>query len=310
MKRKLNLYMKDKKILITGGSGLVGKYLKDIMPNAIYLSSKDGDLTDLKQTEAIFEKYKPSVVLHLAARVGGIVENMKYQTEYFNENILMNTNVLKCSLKYDVDHFIGMLSTCIFPDRLSDDCYPMELKHMHEGLPTPTNLEYGYSKRCMDVQVKAYNKQYNKKWITVVIPNLYGKYDQFENNDKAHFVTALLKKIKIAKDNGDDSITLFGTGEPLRQFLYTKDLVNAIKFAIDNNLRDDFIIAPPENLSIKQIAETALKSCDAEYLNIHFDSDKPNGQFRKDVKHSVELFPNFKFTDLESGLRETFNYIN
>ncbi len=300
---------KKKVILITGGSGLLGRYTSDIM-DGIYLSSKDGDLTNLEQTEAIFEKYKPTIVVHYAARVSGIISNINDKVGHFNENILMGTNVLKCCLKYNVDHFIGMLSTCIFPDKLSDSVYPMEINSLHSGLPCPTNLEYGYAKRCLDIQVKAYNSQYKKRWNNVVPPNLYGIYDQFENHDKAHFVTALLKKIKSAKDNNESSITLFGTGQPLRQFLFAKDLARAIKFIIDNDIREDVIIAPPENISIKQIAEIALKSCDAEHLEIKFDPTKPDGQYRKDVKNSDNLLPNFQFTKLEDGLKETFQYID
>src|SRR5882724_9594224 len=138
---------KNKVVLITGGSGLVGRYLFDIAKDYVYLSSKDGDLTNLEQTEIIFEKYKPTTVLHLAARVGGIAINIMEPVSFFNDNILINTNVLKCCLKYNVEHFIGMLSTCIFPDKLSDDCYGMQLKHLHLGLPCSTNLEYGYAKR-------------------------------------------------------------------------------------------------------------------------------------------------------------------
>jgi len=301
---------KKKIVLVTGGNGLVGKYLQDIMPDAIYLSSKDGDLRDYIQTEAIFEKYKPDVLIHLAAKVGGIIENLKLPSDYLEFNIAMNSNVLKCALKYKVNHVIAMLSTCIFPDRLSDDKYPLTLKNLHDSAPTEANFSYGYAKRCLSVQISCYNKQYGTRWNCITPPNLYGIYDQFENHDKAHFVTALLKKIKVAKDNNDDFITLFGTGTPLRQFLYAKDLAKAIKISVDQDIREDFVVAPPENISIKKIAEIALKACDAEHLKIKFDITKPDGQFRKDVKNSDDLLPNFQFTKLEEGLKETFGYID
>lgn len=300
----------NKKIMITGGSGLVGKYLQDILPDAIYLSSKDGDLRNYNQAEDIFKKHKPNMVLNLAARVGGILENINYPAELFSDNILINTNVLNLSLKYGVDHLIGILSTCVFPDNLNKSCYPMGFDHIHQNMPINSNLEYGYSKRCLHVQIDSYKKQYGVRWNSIIIPNLYGIYDNFEISEKSHFVSSLLTKIKTAKDNGDNSIVLFGNGKSLRQFLYTKDFVKAIKQSIEQDIRQDFIIAPPENISIKQMVKIALKSCDAENIVIEFDTSKPSGQYRKDVKNSTELFPNFEFTKLEDGLRETFEYIN
>ncbi len=115
-----------KNILVTGGSGLVGKHLKDILPDATYISSKDCDLTDDVQVEAMVDFFKPKVVVHLAARVGGIVDNINYPVDYLEENILMNTNVLKKCHEYKVDRVISVLSTCIYPDKVN--VYPMKEK--------------------------------------------------------------------------------------------------------------------------------------------------------------------------------------
>ena len=298
--------MKNKKILVTGGSGLVGKYLKDIMPNAIYLSSKDCDLRNYNQVEKLFKKYKPDVVVHLGAKIGGIISNIKYPVDYFNDNILINTNVIICSHKYNVEQFIGILSTCIFPDKV--DVYPMKEEDMHLGPPTQTNFEYGYSKRCLSVQIDAYNKQFGKKWSYITPSNLYGIHDNFDNDEKAHFITALIKKINDAIKNDDQYITLYGTGRPLRQFVYAGDFARVLKMVIENNITESFNFATEENLSIYEMANIAIKVSGANHIKIAFDSTKPDGQFRKDV--SIEkfktIFPDFKITKLEDGIKKTY----
>ena len=114
----------SKKILVTGGSGLVGEYLKKILPDAIYVSSKDYNLTVAKEVEAMFELHKPDVVVHLAAKVGGLIDNIDFPADYYDDNILMNTNTLRCSRKFGVDRFIGILSSCAFPDEVKS--YPIK----------------------------------------------------------------------------------------------------------------------------------------------------------------------------------------
>jgi GDP-L-fucose synthase len=130
----------EKKILVTGGSGLVGKSLKKIIPNAIYINSSDFDLTNETSVIKLFETYRPTVIVHLAAKVGGIIDNINYPYDYFTENILMNTLLLKYSLKYNVERFIGILSTCIYPD--VSNTYPLNEYQLHDGPPTETNFSY------------------------------------------------------------------------------------------------------------------------------------------------------------------------
>ena len=133
----------NKRILITGGSGMVGKHLQEIIPDAIYISSKQGDLRDIKYTTWLFSCYEPDVVVHLAAKVGGIQDNIKYPSEYFDDNVLINTNVLKSCYKYKTKQFIGVISTCAYPDVVSS--YPMTEKDLFSGPPAKTNFSYGYA---------------------------------------------------------------------------------------------------------------------------------------------------------------------
>lgn len=294
----------SKKILVTGGSGLVGKHLKDILPNAWYFSSKDYNLTECQDVRDMIRDNKPDVVVHLAARVGGILDNITYPVEYLEQNILMNTNVLKQCHKYNVKNVISILSTCIYPDVV--DKYPMKEEVLFDGPPTPSNFSYGLAKRCTAAHVDSYIKQYEKKWSYLIPCNLYGEYDKYSEHN-SHFVAALIKKIHEAKD----SIELWGTGKPLRQFMYGGDLARVVKYFIDNDLVGGYNVAPDWSYSIDEMAKIARIACNKKDIEIRYDSTKPDGQYRKDVDSSklLKLLKDFDFTSLEDGIRKTYNEI-
>lgn len=296
--------MEQNKIVVTGGSGMVGKSLKKLIPGAIYLSSKDYDLTSERGVAQMYHDLKPRVVIHLAAKVGGIIDNINKPGEYFTDNILMNTLLVEYARHSGVERFIGILSTCIYPDVASN--YPMTEEMLHEGPPTKTNFSYGYAKRSLAVQIDAYNQQYGTHYQYLTPCNLYGEHDKFGEN--SHFVAALIKKIHQAKINGDDKITLFGTGTPLRQFMHSDDLAKIIKRCIEDEIYDSFNVATDQNISIDDIARTALRACDATHLKIEYDASKPDGQFRKDVSISKlnSIFPEFKATRLFHGIKSTY----
>lgn len=297
----------NKKILVTGGSSMVGKHLKSFLPNAIYLSSSDCDLRNLNDTYEVFKTHKPDVIIHLAAKVGGILDNINDPVGFFDDNIYMNTNVIKCAHALGIQKVISILSTCIYPDVLSEDNYPIKEEYLHLGPPTKTNFAYGYAKRCMAVQMNAYNEQFGTDYSYLTPCNLYSEYDHFEGN-KAHFVSSLIKKIFIAKKNNQEYIELFGSGNPLRQFMYAEDLAKAIVLTLEKGQRFNYNVCTPENLSIKQIAEIALVACDASHLKIIWDKTKPDGQFRKDASSEKFLtdYPDFQFTPLSDGIKKTF----
>lgn len=296
------------KIVVTGGSGLVGKALKKYLPNAVYLSSKDFDLTNENQVKSMYEWYKPEVVIHLAAKVGGILDNISKPAEYFTDNVLMNTLLIEYAHKSNIKRFIGILSTCIYPDTVEN--YPMKETDLHLGPPTVTNFSYGYAKRSMAVQINAYNQQYKTKYQYLTPCNLYGLDDK-DNESNSHFITALIKKIHDANLKGEDSITLFGDGTPLRQFMYANDFAQVISQVIESEIYENFNVATSENLSIKKMAEIALDACNSNHLKIIWDDSKPNGQFRKDV--SIELLqqniPNFNPISLHQGIKLTYQHL-
>ena len=295
------------KIIVTGGSGMVGRSLKLILPEAVYLSSKNYNLTTREGIESMLIIENPDVVIHLAAKVGGIVDNINKPVDYFEDNILMNTLLTKYSYRNGVKRFIGVLSTCAYPDIVSE--YPIMENSLHLGSPTKTNFSYAYSKRVLATQIEAYNKQYETKYQYLIPCNLYGEFDKY--GDNSHFIAALLKKIHNAKIKGDSKITLFGDGSPLRQFMHSDDLAYVIKYCLENEIYDSMNVAVDENLSIIKMTQVALKACDAEYLNIEFDINKPNGQHRKDV--SVDLLkqriPSFNPIKLEDGIKKTYSYL-
>ena len=289
-------------ILVTGGSGLVGQHLKDIMPDATYIGSKDCDLTDVTQVDALMDFFRPKIVVHLAARVGGIVDNINHPVEYLEENIMMNNNVLKKCHEYKVDKLISILSTCIYPDVV--DTYPLKEEDLFNGPPPPDNFSYAMSKRCMATHIDSYVKQYDKKWCYLIPCNLYGEHDKYEEHH-SHFVSALIKKIYEATD----MVEIWGTGKPLRQFMHAEDLAKVIVYMIENDIVDNFNVAPNYVYSIEEMTKIGMESCGKGDLEIVYDSTKPDGQYRKDVDSSklISVMEGFEFISLEEGIKRVYD---
>ena len=162
----------DNKVLITGGTGLVGSSISQ----GIKLSSKDGDLRDLDKTLEIFDKHKPNKVIHCAGRVGGLGGNMNYKGEFFYDNIMMNTNVIEAARRTGVERLVCFLSTCVFPDDVE---YPLTEEKVHLGEPHFSNYPYAYAKRMADIQIRAYREQYGIEYVSVIPTNIYGPHDNF-----------------------------------------------------------------------------------------------------------------------------------
>jgi GDP-L-fucose synthase len=292
------------KILVTGGSGQVGKELKQILPMAMYISSDNCDLTDEQSVKLLMINNQFDIVIHLAARVGGIMDNINRPADYFVDNIMMNTNILKWSHLTNVPRFIGILSTCIFPDIAP--LYPMKEDVLHQGPPTKTNFSYGYAKRCLAVQIDAINEQFGTKYCYITPCNLFGIHDKFD--ERSHFVADLIQKIHNAKINNSSKIVLYGTGTPLRQYMNAKDLAKILKLMIDNDIVDNFNVATDENLTIEEITLIALDALGCKHFKIEYDNTKPDGQYRKDVDNTKFklLFPDFKFSNLKQSIKEVY----
>jgi GDP-L-fucose synthase len=299
----------NNEILVTGGSSMVGQHLRSLIPHATYLNSSHVDLTDQLDVKRALNYLKPKTVIHLAARVGGIMDNIAHPAEYFYQNVMMNTILMEEARLAGVERFIGILSTCIYPDALSEAFYPLREETLFMGPPTPTNFSYGYAKRCLAVQTDSYNKEYGLKYNYLIPCNLYSEYDKFIPG-KAHFVADLVRKIVEAK-NGDKKLHLFGSGTPLRQNMYAGDLAKVIQLCVENDITESFNVAVSQNLSIKETAEIALRVCEAFDVEIIWDSTKPDGQYRKDVSNDkmLSILPDFQFTSLEEGVLRTYKKI-
>jgi GDP-L-fucose synthase len=292
------------KILVTGGTGMVGQHLQEYLPEATFVGSTDCDLRDKVAVRRLFNN-KYDTVIHLAAKVGGIQDNIANPLEFLEDNLIMNTNVVKAAYESGVKKFIGIGSTCVYPDTLPKMYYPMTEDMLHIGAPTPTNFGYGYAKRMLAVHLETIRKSKGLDYFTIFPSNLYSEYDNFEDGTKAHFVTALLMKIK----NSDGTVPLMGTGTPIRQFIHAEDLAKVICGCLYREVKQDFNVCD-DSRSIKNIAEAALKATNNEHLKLVFDQFfKNDGQFRKDCSNEkmMKLFPDFVFLSLEEGLKRVYN---
>ena len=293
--------MNDNKTLVTGGTGLVGHAIKD----GIKLSSKDCDLRDTQNTLKLFRKLNPTHVIHCAARVGGVGGNMSAKGEYYYDNIMMNTNVLEVSRLIGVKKLVSFLSTCIFPDKVE---YPLTEKKIHGGAPHSSNYGYAYAKRMLDVQTEVYREQYNVNFVSVVPTNIYGPHDNF-NTENGHVIPSLIHKCYLAKENNTDFM-VWGSGKSLREFIYSEDVAELTKWVLDNyDETEPIIFTTGDEISIKDLVDIIVQ-CVGFKGKVVFDTNKPEGQFRKPADNTklLTLFPEFKFTSVEDGLKETVNW--
>ena len=163
--------MKYNKVLVTGGSGLLGTALKQVSPSWKFISSKDVDLKNFAETVSYFKDFRPDAVIHLAGKVGGLGSNMNNLGSFFYENVTINVNVLEASRLSGATKVMSIMSTCVYPDEVS---YPLTESDIHNGEPHPSNYAYAYAKRMLDVQSRAYRDQYGLNYVTVIPNNLFG----------------------------------------------------------------------------------------------------------------------------------------
>lgn len=300
-----------KTILVTGGNGMVGHAFQKIQHEYTYrfvfLSRKDGDLSVFNECKKIFEKYTPNVVIHLAANVGGLYKNMNFKVDMFESNIQINLNVLKCCHLFDVEKLVSCLSTCIFPDQTE---YPITEKDLHNGPPHFSNDAYAYAKRMLDVHSCAYFQQYGKKFVSVIPTNIYGEHDNYHLED-AHVIPALIHKCYLSKKEGKDFV-VFGSGKPLRQFIYSVDLAKLMMWCVENY--DDvvpIILSPNESdeVSIGEVARQIARCFDYED-RISFDTSRSDGQYKKTASNQklIDLYGEYKFTTLSDGISKSVEW--
>jgi len=295
------------RVIVTGGSGLVGKNLQEICPNFIYLSSKDCDLLKYNETLNFFKKLKATHVIHLAAKVGGLYMNLEHNFEMLHDNLLINMNVMKVCKELNVKNFIGCLSTCIFPDNVK---YPITEEQLHNGEPHKSNEGYAYGKRMLDVFCRQMNKLDGYTYRCIIPTNIYGKYDNFHLKH-SHVIPGLIHKCYLAKKNGTP-FKVMGTGKALRQFIYAGDLAMIVRHLVHfyDGKETNIIcsVSEEEEVSIKSIVEKIAEIM--EYNNIEYDTSYGDGQYKKTVSNEKikSIMPSLVFRNIDYGLHKIIKW--
>jgi len=303
-------------VLVTGGSGLVGHGIKAAWEQEKrddevfhFCSSKDADLTCKESTRKLFERIRPTHVIHLAAKVGGLYGNMRANLEFFRINMSINDNVLSLSHEFGVKKVVSCLSTCIFPDKTT---YPIDETMVHNGPPHTSNYGYSYAKRMIDVMNKGYNQQYGCNFTSIVPTNVFGAHDNF-NLEESHVIPGLIRKLyDCTAESPHKPFTVWGTGKARRQFIWSHDLGRLFLWVLrDYNETEPIIlsVSGEEEISIKEAAEAVAKAYNFEGEWI-YDTTRSDGQFKKTASNDKlrKYLPDFKFTPFDEAIKESVEW--
>ncbi|XP_075155495.1 GDP-L-fucose synthase-like protein [Haematobia irritans] len=310
-----------RKVLVTGGTGLVGKALEKVTSeensvdeNWYFAGSKDGDLKDLEATKALFEKVKPTHVIHLAAMVGGLFHNMNNNLDFLRVNLQINDNVLQTAHEYGCKKVISCLSTCIFPDKTT---YPIDETMVHNGPPHTSNYGYSYAKRLIDIQNHAYHDKHGHMFTSIIPCNIFGPNDNYKP-DVSHVIPGMIYRMhKLLNENTDieqenKTFTVYGTGKPMRQFIYSLDLAKLIVWVLRNYESVEPIILSvdeQQEVSILDVAKAIAKAFDFKG-KIECDTSKADGQYKKTASNKKlrTFLPQFQFTEFEKAIKESVQW--
>lgn len=300
----------DTKIYIAGHNGMVGSAIWRTLStqgfnNLIGVTSKELDLRDQKEVFNFFENEKPSVVIDAAARVGGILANNDYPYQFIMDNLQIQNNLIDAAHKNEVKKFIFLGSSCIYP-KLAPQ--PLKEDYLLTNTLEPTNEWYAIAKIAGVKACQAIRKQFGKDFVSLMPTNLYGVFDNFDLNT-SHVLPAMIRKFHEAKENNNAPVTLWGSGMPMREFLFVDDMAEAVLFAIENMLPDYlYNVGTGVDLTIKDLAETIQKIIGHEG-EIIWDNSKPDGTPRKlmDVSKMHKLGWKHKI-DLDNGIQKTYNW--
>ncbi|MBE8713997.1 GDP-L-fucose synthase [Sphingobacterium hungaricum] len=296
---------KDAKIYIAGHRGMVGSSIYRLLEekgftNLLVRTSKELDLRNQQDVFEFFEKEKPDYVFLAAAKVGGIVANNTYRADFLYENLAIQNNVIHASHVNEVNKLMFLGSSCIYP-KLAPQ--PLKETYLLTGELEPTNEPYAIAKIAGIKMCESYRDQYNSRFISVMPTNLYGKNDNYHPQN-SHVLPALISRFHEAKLSGASEVTIWGTGTPLREFLYADDLAEACLFLMENYEEKEFVnIGTGTDISIKDLA-TLIKETVGFEGEIKFDTSKPDGTPRKlmDVSKLSELGWKYKIP-LEKGIQ-------
>jgi GDP-L-fucose synthase len=292
------------KIYIAGHRGMVGNAIWDLLKSKghdlIGERSSDLDLRNQQSVMDYFKKEKPDVVIDAAARVGGILANSQFPYEF-----LMDNNLIDAAHRTDVSKFIFLGSSCIYP-KLAPQ--PLKEEYLLTAPLEPTNEWYAIAKISGVKACEAIRNQYGKDFVSLMPTNLYGPFDNFDLKT-SHVLPAMIRKFHDAKKAGNELVTLWGSGNPMREFLFVEDLADAVNFTLENSLKENlYNVGTGVDLTIRELAESVQKIT-GHSGSITWDSSKPDGTPRKlmDVNKLSQAGWNYKI-DLQEGIERTYNW--
>jgi GDP-L-fucose synthase len=288
-----------KNLLVTGSKGLLGSELAQLQKDC-WLD--DRKFQDWRKSDSY--GYRPSIIIHCAARVGGVQANTAEVQSFFEENMLINMNVMRLAYKSHAK-LVSVLSTCIYPDAPYVK-YPLTEDQLHMGPPHPSNFGYAYAKRMLEVQSRAYRQQHGCNFISIIPNNLYGPNDNYDL-ESSHVIPALIRKFHEAKINNHDHVEIWGSGKPLREFTFARDAAQIILWLAENYDGEKPVnIGNTDQVTIRDLAQIIAE--EIGYMGeIRFNTAKPDGQHEKPSSNQLlrSLGWQGNYTPLRDGLKET-----
>ena len=301
---------KKTKIYIAGHRGMVGsaiwrKLEAEGYTNLIGRTSKELDLRNQQDVNTFFKNEAPDVVIDTAARVGGILANNDYPYQFLMENLQIQNNLIDASHKNNVEKFIFLGSSCIYPKHAPQ---PLKEEYLLTDSLEPTNESYAIAKIAGVKACEAIRKQYGKDFVSLMPTNLYGSHDNFDLKT-SHVLPAMIRKFHDSKEDGHVPVTLWGSGTPMREFLFVNDLADAVSFALENKLEENiYNVGTGADLTIKELAET-IQDIIGHSGEVIWDNTKPDGTPRKLM--DVDKLKNEGWaasTSLEEGIKKTYQW--